>query len=104
MNTLGKTFKNEKDIIKMKPRLKRRNLRKLKPLFWDYDWNSVENNLESPFVIARVLELANPEQFRVYSSLVGDDEIKNFLEKKGQKLLSKRAYNYWKLYYEKKIK
>lgn len=88
----------------MKTQLSKGNLRKLKPLFWDYDWKSVESNLSSLFVIARVLELATPEQFRIYSSLVGDDEIINFLENKGQKLLSRRTYNFWKLYYEKKFK
>lgn len=79
-------------------------LEKLKPLFWDYEWKSLKKNLTSPFVISRVLEVANPEQFRIFSSAVGDDKIIEFLEKKGERMLSKRAFNYWKLYYEKKIK
>lgn len=31
----------------------------LKPLFWDYQWTSVLERIDSPFVIARVLELGN---------------------------------------------
>ncbi|MCX7771340.1 MAG: hypothetical protein N2202_09740 [Proteobacteria bacterium] len=88
-----------------KPRTKETKnstVKKLRPLFWEYDLKSLQDNLSSPFVIARVLEISNPEQFRIYSSLVKEDVIVDFLEKKGQKLLSKRAYNFWQLYYEKK--
>lgn len=83
---------------------KKKNLERLKPIFWEYEWDSVRKNLTSPVIIAKLLEMANPEQFKIFSSLVGDEEIKRFLEKKGEKRLSKKAYNYWKLYYEKKIK
>lgn len=78
-------------------------LEKLKPLFWDYEWESLKKNLISSFVISRVLEMANPEQFRIFSSAVGDEVIIRFLEEKGEKMLSKRALNYWRLYYEKRI-
>jgi len=79
-------------------------LEKLKPLFWEYKWESVRENLASPLVISRVLEMANPEQFKIFSSVVGDEEIINFLKTKGEKMLSKRSFNFWKLYYEKKAK
>jgi hypothetical protein len=79
-------------------------LDKLKPLFWEYKWESVKENLASPVVIARVLEMANPEQFKIFSSAVGDTEIIKFLKTKGERMLSKRSFNFWKLYYEKKSK
>ncbi|MGC9093869.1 MAG: DUF6922 domain-containing protein [Bacteroidota bacterium] len=71
----------------------------LKPLFWEYDWGSVEENLASSFVIARVLELGDPKQFRLFAELVGEDSIKIFLREKGEKLLSPQSLNFWKLYY-----
>jgi len=42
-----------------------KNLEILKELFWDYEWSSVIENLNSPFVIARVLEIGDEEQFKV---------------------------------------
>lgn len=84
----------------MKPRHKRTDLDILKPLFWEYQWTSVKQNLTSPFVIARVLELANPEQFRLFASMVGNETIKAFLNEKGAKLLSPQSYNFWRLYYQ----
>ncbi|GLI52449.1 DUF6922 domain-containing protein [Thermodesulfovibrio yellowstonii] len=84
--------------------LEDKNFKKLQPLFWDYELGSLKKNLSSPFIIARVLEIANPEQFRIFSLFIGDDKIIKFLEQKGERMLSKRAFNYWKLYYEKKVK
>jgi hypothetical protein len=69
----------------------------LKPLFWGYKWDSVKENLDSPFVIARVLEFGDPEQVEVFINLVGEDSIKRFLKEKGKKLLSPRSYNFWKI-------
>lgn len=78
------------------------SLRKLKDLFWDYNWNSVSENLNSPFVIARVLEIGNPEQVKILISEIGDDTIKNFLKDDGKRLLSSISYNFWKSYYDEK--
>jgi hypothetical protein len=36
---------------------KNKDIKILKELFWDYKWNSVLKKLDSPFVIARVLEI-----------------------------------------------
>ena len=84
----------------MKPRRKRTELDILKPLFWEYHWTSVKQNLTSPAVIARVLELGNPEQFRLFASIVGNETIKAFLNEKGANLLSPQSYNFWRLYYQ----
>jgi len=84
--------------------LSKEELEKLKPLFWEYQWESVKENLTSPVVISRVLEVANPEQFKIFSSVVGDEEIIKFLATKGEKMLSRKSLNYWRLYYEKKAK
>ncbi len=73
----------------------------LKPLFWEYDWASVRENLTSPFVIARILELGNQEQFHIFAGLIGHEPIKAFLELKGEKLLSPQSLNFWRLYYER---
>jgi hypothetical protein len=85
----------------MKRENKKIDLDILKPLFWEYDWGSVKENLTSPFVIARILELGNPEQFRLFAELVGNEIIKKFLYKKGKKLLSPQSFNFWRLYYQK---
>ena len=82
----------EKSLIKKTEKI-------LHSLFWEYKWESVKKNLTSPFVIARVLELGNPEQFRIFSELVGEETIKNFLREKGKKLLSPQSFNFWRIYY-----
>ncbi|OHB70055.1 MAG: hypothetical protein A2W23_08245 [Planctomycetes bacterium RBG_16_43_13] len=71
----------------------------LKPLFWEYDWGSVQGNLNSPFIIARVMELANPQQFHTFAQLVGVEAMRLFLKERGRKLLSPQSYNFWALYY-----
>lgn len=75
----------------------------LKDLFWDYDWESVLKNLDSPFVIARVLEMENKEQVKAFVSRIGSERIREFLTKY-EKLLSKQSLNFWKLIYETKEK
>lgn len=81
-----------------------KNLIKLKTLFWDYEWNSVKKNLSSPFVIARVLEIGNPVQCKIFVSVVGDDRIVKFLKESGERVLSRKSLNFWRIYYEKKSK
>jgi len=80
---------------------KENKLEILKPLFWEYDWNSVKENLNSSFVIAKVLELGDPEQFHFFAEIVGNEVIKAFLYEKGEKLLSPQSFNFWQLYYQR---
>jgi len=75
---------------------------KLKPLFWEYKWESVKEKMDSVFVISKILELGNPEQIKILEKAVGKEKIRNFLEEKGEKLLSPKSYNFWKNYYERK--
>ncbi|MFN4226526.1 MAG: DUF6922 domain-containing protein [Candidatus Ratteibacteria bacterium] len=82
----------------MKPKNKN-TIKILKDLFWDYKWESVVRNLDSPFVIARVLEIGNKEQVKTLLSLIGSEKIKNFLKKYG-KLLSTQSLNFWRLCFE----
>jgi hypothetical protein len=72
----------------------------LRILFWDYNWNSVKKAMKSPFVMARVLELANPQQFMIFARCVGHRAIHQFLIEKGQRLLSSHSFNFWMLYYQ----
>jgi hypothetical protein len=85
----------------MKTKNKKVDLDILKPLFWEYNWGSVKENFASSFVIARILELGTPEQFRLFAGMVGDEIIKTFLNKVGKKLLSPQSLNFWRLYYQK---
>lgn len=79
----------------------RKNTEILQPLFWEYRWESVIQHLNSPLVIARVLEMGSPEQVRLFLQMVGEQVIRDFLHTRGQKLLSARSYNFWNLYYAK---
>ncbi|MEN3046983.1 MAG: hypothetical protein ABDH49_08440 [Candidatus Hydrothermales bacterium] len=89
---------------KKKPKTKNSaELKTLKDLFWDYEWESVLKNIDSPFVIARVLEIGNKEQVKEFINLVGSEKIKEFL-KKYPRLLSKESRNFWKLCYGVKEK
>lgn len=72
----------------------------LKPLFWDYDFESVKKNIHSHFVIARVLELGTPEQFEVLRSFLSDEKITEFLRSENtSKFLSRKSLNFWLIYY-----
>jgi len=82
---------------------KNKNLKILKELFWDYKWNSVLEKLDSPFVIARVLEIGNKEQVKELEKAIGKEKIKYFL-KKYENLLSKQSLNFWRLCYGIKSK
>lgn len=73
-------------------------LRILKELFWDYNWESVLKNLDSPFVIARVLEIGNKKQVKEFINAIGSEKIKDFLNNY-PKLLSKQSLNFWRLCY-----
>jgi O-phosphoseryl-tRNA(Cys) synthetase len=75
-----------------------KDIKILKELFWDYKWNSVLKKLDSPFVIARVLEIGNKEQVKVLEKAIGKEKIKDLL-KKYENLLSKQSLNFWKLCY-----
>ncbi len=77
---------------------KSKDIKILKELFWDYKWNSVLKKLDSPFVIARVLEIGNKEQVKILEKAIGKEKIKDFL-KKYENLLSKQSLNFWKLCY-----
>lgn len=83
--------------------MNKKEIKKLKILFWDYKWESVEKNLDSPLVISRILELGNPEQFEILSGFLGHEKIYRFLKEKGKKLLSKKSFNFWKIYYAQKF-
>ncbi len=75
---------------------KSKSLKILKDLFWDYDFKSVLKNLDSPFVIARVLEIGDKEQVKTFISHIGKEKIVNFLTNY-DKLLSKQSLNFWRL-------
>jgi len=83
--------------------MKNKNLKILKELFWDYKWDSVLEKLDSPFVIARVLEIGNKEQVKELEKAIGKEKIKYFL-KKYENLLSKQSLNFWRLCYGIKSK
>jgi len=82
---------------------KNKNLKILKELFWDYKWDSVLEKIDSPFVIARVLEIGNKEQVKELEKVIGGNKIKDFL-KKYENLLSKQSLNFWRLCYGIKSK
>ncbi|MGB9677693.1 MAG: DUF6922 domain-containing protein [Candidatus Ratteibacteria bacterium] len=76
-----------------------KNLEILKELFWDYEWSSVLEKIDSPFVIARVLEIGDEEQVKAFENSTGKEKIKDFLKKYGKRLLSKMSYNFWSYCY-----
>lgn len=84
-------------------KIKNRNLKILKELFWDYKWDSVLKKTDSPFVIARVLEIGNKIQVKELEKEIGKEKIKDFL-KKYENLLSKQSLNFWRLCYGIKSK
>jgi hypothetical protein len=83
--------------------MKNKNPEILKELFWDYKWDSVLKKPDSPFVIARVLEIGNKIQVKELEKEIGREKIKDFL-KKYENLLSKQSLNFWRLCYGIKSK
>lgn len=76
-----------------------KNLRRLKRLFWDYNFNDVISNFDNDVVIERILELGDIEDFLILKERVPKDKIISFLKRKGEKRLSKLSFNFWKTYY-----
>lgn len=77
-----------------------KNLEILKELFWDYEWSSVLEKIDSPFVIARVLEIGDEEQVKTLEKAIGKRKIRRFLKKYGKRFLSEMSYNFWSYCYE----
>ena len=70
----------------------------LKPLFWDYKWESVVNRLHHPYVALRVLEWGNRQQIEVWLEAVGWEAVCRALQHpRVQKLMDPRTRTYWEL-------
>ncbi len=63
-------------------------------LFWDVDSSKLEKT--NPLVIERILELGDLPEIRWIFSMATENELKKFLERRGEKVLSPRSYHFWR--------
>lgn len=68
------------------------------PLFWDIDQKKLGPIKHKKFIIERILQLGDVEDFRWAVSYYGKNEIKKTLIK--NKSLDKKSQNFWCLYFE----
>jgi hypothetical protein len=67
------------------------NLRKT--LFWDVDFNKLDNEKNSNFIIGRVLDFGNLEEWKEIKNFYGIRKIKEVVE--GHRFSNKRNLCFW---------
>jgi excisionase family DNA binding protein len=67
----------------------------LYPLFWDYEPKRLAAT--SSVVTERIMELGDIAAIEWLRKRIPDSTLKNFIERKGAKRLSKRSLNFWSL-------
>jgi hypothetical protein len=70
-----------------------------KNLFWDYKFDDVLSNLDNDVVIERILELGDIEDFNFLIENISKNKIIDYLKRKGERRLTKRSYNFWRIYF-----
>jgi hypothetical protein len=67
----------------------------LKPLFWDCDFADLSWQLHRDFIIRRVLQRGDQHAIGWVRDLLGDDELRGWIERQRGGNLSPRQLRYW---------
>ncbi len=70
--------------------------KKFSPLFWDTYRSDIDLEEHAPFVMERILEHGTWESVLWLREYYGDEAIKQYILKRGYKVLSSKTLNYWK--------
>jgi hypothetical protein len=67
----------------------------LHSLLWDYDVESIYVKKHAFLLMSRIMERGTWEAMKWLRKTYTNEELKDFIEKKGVKLLAPRELNYW---------
>lgn len=67
----------------------------LHSLLWDYDIDSIDIKIHAFLIIARIMERGTWETMQWLRKTYSNEELREFIEKKGVRLLPPRELNYW---------
>ncbi len=63
--------------------------------FWEYDLRDIDIVRHADFIIGRIMERGSWESMVWLKKEFPRDVMRNFLEKRGKRILSPRELNYW---------
>ena len=64
-------------------------------LLWDYEIESIDVKKHAFLLMSRIMERGTWEAMKWLQKTYSNEELKEFIEKKGVKLLAPRELNYW---------
>jgi hypothetical protein len=73
------------------------DLKILKPVIWDYDFNTLDLEKHKKFVIARLMKYGRPEQIKWMLKRYPEEDIIETV--KTSRNLDKRTANFWAVHY-----
>jgi hypothetical protein len=69
----------------------------LRPLFWEYDFGALTWEADRDLIMARVLASGGWEAVRWLRSRVGDSELRDWIERRRGRGLSRQQLRFWEL-------
>ena len=69
----------------------------IRALFWDFDPQIIDINKHSDLIISRIMERGSWQSMQWLQRTYSPRALKNFLERRGKKILPLRELNYWTL-------
>ena len=67
-------------------------------LFWDIDLEKLDPHVNQEFIVTRVLQQGDADDFQWAQTFYGTDIMKEVFAKNAQKL-NKKSCNFWSLYF-----
>ena len=64
-------------------------------LFWDYDIDSIDIKVHAFLIMSRVMERGTWEAMNWLRRTYSNEDLREFIENKGVRLLPPRELNYW---------
>lgn len=68
-----------------------------KGLFWEYDFNSLTWEQDSDLIITRVLTTGDWEAVRWVRSRIGNDGVRDWIERRRGRGMNKKRLRFWEL-------
>jgi len=77
--------------------VKKNELKEVRSLFWEYDFEDLDLSRDRELVIKRVLSHGSMEDLKWLRKIVGDEEIKRFLLKTKGRGMDKRRLRFYQV-------
>lgn len=84
----------EKTVVRVK---RARIPKRLGPYFQEYDFRELNLERDANIIIQRTLEFGTISEIQWLFRVYGKARVKQFVRELGERGLSRRAFNYWKM-------